>query len=174
MPFATPAIPASGKPLFATVLRPNRSLNARGFRWVIGALGTLSAAVGLVFLSLGAWPVLGFLGLDVLAVYHALRLSNRAGRAAEEISVSRDRLTVRKVAPDGRASVISMNPYWARLEVHRAPPFGIMAMAIASHGRSLPIATFIGPGERETLAEALTAALAEVRATARESGGAPA
>jgi uncharacterized membrane protein len=62
--------------------------------------------------------------------------------------------------------VTDLNPYWARLVVHRWPPFGITRMAIASHGRSLAIGAFLGPGERETLAAALSAALAEVRAGA--------
>jgi uncharacterized membrane protein len=111
-------------------------------------------------------------GLDVLAVFLAFRLNYRAARASEEITVSRDRLTVRQVSATGQARAHDLNPYWARLVVDRQPPFGITFMAITSHGQSLPIGGFLGPGERETLAAALNAALAEARATATpESGG---
>jgi uncharacterized membrane protein len=130
------------------------------------ALAAISLGVGSTFFLLGAWPVPGFLGLDVLAVFLAFRLNYRAGRAAEEISVSRDRLTLRRKSADGRTSVTDLNPYWARLEVDRRPPFGITRLAIASHGQSLPIGAFLGPAERETLASALSAALAEARTTA--------
>jgi uncharacterized membrane protein len=168
MPSATSGLSqtGAGEPLFAAVLRPHRSLNARGFATVMAGLAVLSSAVGITFFALGAWPVPGFLGLDVLAVYLAFRLSYRRGRTAEEIVVSRDRLTVRQIAADGATSVTDLNPYWARLEVDRWPPFGITRMAIASHGRSLAIGAFLGPGERETLASALAAALAQARAAA--------
>jgi uncharacterized membrane protein len=85
------ASPATPGEIFAAVLTPHRSLNPRGFAWVMAVLAVLSTAVGSTFFLLGAWPVPGFLGLDVLAVYLAFRLSYRAGRASEEIRLSRDR-----------------------------------------------------------------------------------
>jgi uncharacterized membrane protein len=155
---------ATGPEIFAAVLRPHRSLDDRGFTVVMVALATLSFAVGTTFYLLGAWPVPGFLGLDVLAVYLAFRRSYRSARASEEIRVSRDRLIVRRVSANGRAWVTEVNPYWARLELHRWPPFGITQMAIASHGKAFPIGSFLGAKERERLAAALAAALAEARA----------
>jgi uncharacterized membrane protein len=152
--------------IFSAVLTPQRSLGPRGFAWVMAGLGGLSLAIGATFLALGAWPVPGFVGLDVLAVFLAFRLNYRSGRAAEEITVSRARLTVRQISARGAARVSDLNPYWARLVVHRQPPFGITGMAITSHGHTLPIGGFLGPDERETLATALSAALAEARAGA--------
>jgi uncharacterized membrane protein len=166
MRFANASHEPAAPEIFAAVLTPHRSLNGRGFRIVLAALAVLSLCIGLGFLLLGAWPVPGFMGLDVLAVYIAFRLSYRSGRAAEEITVSRERLTVRRVAANGAASVAEFNPYWTRLEVDRHPPFGITRMTIASHGRSLGIGGFLGPAERETLATALSDALAKVRASA--------
>jgi uncharacterized membrane protein len=155
---------ASAGEIFSAVLRPQRSLNRRGFATMLAVLGGLSLAIGGMFFLLGAWPVPGFLGLDVLAVFLAFRLNYRAARQREEISVTRERLTVRQTTVDGSSRAIDINPYWARLEIERRPSFGITGMAIASHGRSLPIGAFLGPGERETLASALSAALAEARA----------
>jgi uncharacterized membrane protein len=163
MPLAN-ATPVIRPHIFCAVLRPHRSLDARGFAWVLGAFGVMGMAIGTTFFFLGAWPVPGFVGLDVLAIFLAFRLSFRSARATEEITVSRDRLTVRKISATGGERVSDLNPYWARLEVDRWPPFGITRMAITSHGRSLPIGAFLGPAERETLASALSAALAEARA----------
>jgi uncharacterized membrane protein len=162
---AAPATPEPSAPeIFAAVLTPHRSLGSRGFLVVMIIVGTLSFAVGTTFYLLGAWPVPGFLSLDVLAVYLAFRWSYRSARAREEIRVSRDRLTVRHISPTGRASVTEINPYWARLELQRWPPFGITRLAIASHGKALPIGTFLGSRERERLAAGLSAALARARA----------
>jgi uncharacterized membrane protein len=168
MTFANADSDAESPEIFAAVLTPQRSLSLRGFRIVLVVLAILSLGVGTLFFLLGAWPVPAFLGIAVLAVYVAFRFSYRAGRAAEEISLTRKRLTIRRVAPNGRASATALNPYWARLEIDRREPFGITGMAISSHGEKVAIGGFLGPGERETLATALAAALAKVR-----SGAAP-
>ena len=42
------------------------------------AVGGISFVGGMVFLIAGAWPVVGFLGLDVLLVYWAFRANYRA------------------------------------------------------------------------------------------------
>ena len=44
---------------------------------------------GMMFWMLGAWPIMGFCGLDVLLVYIAFRASYRSGRAYEAIELSR-------------------------------------------------------------------------------------
>jgi uncharacterized membrane protein len=165
MPLANAASAPLAPAIFSATLRPHRSLPPLGLALVLGALGGSSLAIGATFLALGAWPVPGFMGLDVLAVLLAFRLSNRAGRAREEITVSRDRLMVRQISADGVASVTDWNPYWARLEIERQPVFGITRLAITSHGVTTPIGTFLGPGEREALAAALSAALAKAKAS---------
>jgi uncharacterized membrane protein len=152
-------------PVFSAVLTPYRSLSPRGFLLVMAGLAAASFVAGAIFWAIGAWPVPGFLGLDVLLVYVAFRLNYRAAGAAEEISLTRERLTVRRIAADGRASAIDLNPYWVRLEIDRRPGLGITGLRLASHGRRHPIGGFLGPDERETFAAALAAALAEARAT---------
>ena len=150
--------------LFSAVLTPHRSLSRRGFVVLMAVLCTISFAAGTVFFVAGAWPVIGFLGADVALVYAAFRLNYRAARASEEISLTRDCLSVRRVAADGSESVIDLNPYWARLEIERRPEVGITGLRLASHGRRFDVGGFLGFDERETFAAALTAALAEARA----------
>ena len=47
------------------ILTPYRSLSQPGFLVLMGAIGFISFVTGVVFAMLGAWPVLGFFGLDV-------------------------------------------------------------------------------------------------------------
>jgi len=63
--------------LFSALLTPHRSLNRTGFLLVMAFLSVISFAAGLVFLLMGAWPVLGFFGLDVLAIYWAFKINFR-------------------------------------------------------------------------------------------------
>ena len=83
--------------LLDLVLRPHRSLPKGGFRVLMAVLIAFGVAGGLVFLLLGAWPVLGFLGVDVVLVYLAFRVSYAAGRVYERIRLSPAALTVDRV-----------------------------------------------------------------------------
>jgi uncharacterized membrane protein len=143
---------------------PHRSLRPRGFAMLMAVMAVMSSLTGIVFWRLGAWPVPGFMGLDVAALYVAFRLSYRQGQVAEEIRMTRSLLTVRRTAPDGRSASAGLNPYWARLEIDRHPEFGILRMAIAWQNHRLAVGSLIGPKERERFASEFTAALRLARA----------
>ena len=89
---------------------------------------------GAGFLAMGAWPVFGFLGLDVLLIYLAFRWNYRSGRVREEIEVSRVRLDIRKYAPSGRMETHQFNPFWTRFAVARHEEIGITDMAVEGEG----------------------------------------
>ena len=74
--------------IFSALLTPHRSLNRTGFLAVMAFLSVVSFATGVAFLLMGAWPVFGFFGLDVLAVYVAFRINFRRARASEEIRIT--------------------------------------------------------------------------------------
>ena len=59
---------------------PYRSLSPRGFAVVMAALGILAFTIGLGFFLMGAWPVIGFLGLEILVVWVAFKLNYRAAQ----------------------------------------------------------------------------------------------
>jgi uncharacterized membrane protein len=161
----SPANLAAADPaVFSTVLKPYRSLSPNGFALVMAVFVAGSFTVGLAFWLMGAWPVVGFCGLDIFALQFAFRLSYRSARAAEEITLTRDHLSVKKIDPRGRETERGFNPYWARLEIDRHPEIGVTRVRIASHGDRLTIAGFLGPRERERFAKDFSAALAAVRA----------
>ena len=156
--------PAADPPIYAAVLRPHRSFGRRGFALLMVAAALMSTSIGLFFFAIGAWPVPGFCGADVLLLYLAFRLSYRQGKAAEVIRLSRSALTVRLVAADGRSAETGLNPYWARLEIERHPEFGIERIVIAWQDKRLPVGRFLAKNEREKFAREFGAALAQARA----------
>lgn len=149
--------------LFSVVLTPHRSLGRTGFLVVMLAVGGCSFVAGLVFVIVGAWPVVGFLGLDVLLIYVAFRVSYRAAAASEEVTVTPSELKVRKVSHRGEISEWTLNPVWVRLERKTHEEFGIERLFLVSHGRRLAVAGFLGPDEKATFAAALSLALGEAR-----------
>jgi uncharacterized membrane protein len=148
------------------VLTPHRSLGRRGFRALMIALGGIGLVTGLLFLSLGAWPVLGFFSLDVLIVYVAFRLNYRSGRLYEVLDLTPASLVLTRVHPSGRQERFDCNPYWARVNL-REWPDGRTALSIVSRGTELAFGAFLTDDERRDLASALREALLEARGGAR-------
>lgn len=149
--------------IFSTVITPHRSLPRTGFLVLMVAFGAVSFISGMVFLMLGAWPVFGFFGLDVLLIYWAFKLNYRHGDAYEEVKVTPSTLTVRKVSHRGRVREWSLNPLWVRLEKIVHAEFGIERLFLVSRGKQLVIASFLGPDEKADFAKALGAAIAEAK-----------
>jgi uncharacterized membrane protein len=123
----------------------------------------VSFAAGLFFFLLGAWPIVGFLGLDVLLVYAAFKVNYRAAAAYEAVTMTPSALKVRQVSHRGEVAEWTLNPVWVRLDREVHEEFGIERLFLVSHGRRLPIAAFLGPHEKAAFAIALSAALQQAR-----------
>ena len=145
--------------LFSALLTPHRSLNRTGFLVLMGFLSAVSFAAGLAFLLMGAWPVFGFFGLDVLVIYWAFRVNFRRAQATEEILVTPSELRVRRVNHRGRVVEFVLNPLWVQLDQKIHAEFGIERLYLVSRGRYISVGSFLGPDEKASFAKALTAAL---------------
>jgi uncharacterized membrane protein len=155
--------PLAEPTLFSAIITPHRSLSGKGFIAVMALVGGLSFAGGMFFFLMGAWPVIGFLGLDVLLVYWAFRANYRAAAAFEEVTVTASQLRVRRVSHRGQVDEWTLNPLWTKLDRERHEEFGLLKLFLVSRGRRLAVAGFLSPKEKESFAEALSAALGEAR-----------
>ncbi len=152
------------EPFFRAILTPHRSLGRNGFRVLMALLVAFWLALGGLFLSIGAWPIFGFIGLDILAIWLAFSWNYRAARVRELVSVSRTSLDIRKVAPSGRAEDHRFNPFWTRFTVARHEEIGITGMKVEGEGRAVGIGSFLNPDDRESFARAFGRALATAKA----------
>jgi uncharacterized membrane protein len=149
--------------IFSAVITPHRSLGSTGFLILMLCIGGISFASGMVFLLLGAWPVFGFLGLDVVLIYVAFRANFRAARAYEVVTVTASELTVRKVNQRGGVREWTLNPLWVQLDRIVHEEFGIERLFLVSRGRRLSVAAFLGPDEKASFARALSSAIGEAK-----------
>ncbi len=145
--------------LFSARVTPHRSLNRTGFLVLMTFIGAVSSIAGVAFCLMGAWPVLGFFGLDVLVIYWAFRINFRSADATEDIVVTPSELRVRRVSHRGRLIEWSFNPLWVQLEQTGDPEFGIEHLYLVSRGRRISVGHFLGPDEKSSFAKALLAAL---------------
>ncbi len=143
---------------FDAILHPHRSLGRGGFRALMGVVILLNLMIAGLFVAHGAWPVVPFCGLDVLALWLAFRVNYRAARQYERIRLTEADLTVQRVhwkAPERRWT---FHPYWLRVshdeQAHRNPQ-----VTLSSHGQSVGVGAFLSPEERMAFARALGDAL---------------
>ena len=152
--------PAFDQPtLFSARVTPHRSLNRTGFLVLMSFIAAVSFVAGIAFWMMGAWPVLGFFGLDVLVIYWAFRINFRSADATEDIVVTPSELRVRRISHRGRLIEWSFNPLWVQLEQTGDPEFGIERIYLVSRGRRVSVGQFLGPDEKASFAKALLAAL---------------
>jgi len=147
--------------LFTATLFPYRSMGHRGFMLLMGLVAVLCLIPGLIFLSMGAWPVFGFLGLDVLIVFLAFRTNYIAARRHEMITLTENRLQISSIDRRGRKKQFELNPYWTQLEIERNED-GVQRVIVAEAGKRVALGDFLPPDEKEGFAEALASALGQI------------
>ncbi|SNZ19919.1 DUF2244 domain-containing protein [Cohaesibacter gelatinilyticus] len=155
--------PENEKIYFHAILHPHRSLGTKGFLILMIFVFVVLLGVSLYFWSLGAWPVIGFAGLDLLALYWAFRINYRDARTRERILLTRESLILTKMPVKGKEVSFQCNPYWARLITEEQDEEGMTRLCLISHGKSLEIGPFLNAPDRESLARALQAALLLVK-----------
>ena len=152
------------EPVFAATLSPQRSLD-RGGLWVAALVLAFGfSCVAMLFLALGAWPVAGFIGAELILVVALMLLHHRLGRTVEEVVLDAHALTVTRRRGQRALRRWEFPPGWLRVSVvddERGRPAGVL---LASHGRRLAVGRFLTPEEQAQFAAALRTALATWRA----------
>lgn len=114
----------------------------------------ISGAIGAAFAMAGAWPVLPFAGLEILALWVALRHISRHRGDCERILLRGDRLIVESRSGN-RQDRHEFHAYWARLRVLKPPDGADSRLFIGSHGRDVEIGKRLTGEQKRTLASEL-------------------
>ena len=156
-------------PILSVRLRPHRSLTRAQVQVLLCAVGAAGILTTLPFLLMGAWPVVGFMGLDVLGVYLAFQANFRSARAYEDVELTALELLVAKVSQKGKRAEWRFNPAWVRLQRKEHEDYGTLRIDVVSRGRSLEVASFLGPTQKSDFADALARGLVQARSGPRFS-----
>ena len=160
-----PPIPPA--PVFETRMVAHRSLSASGMRLVILLLTAASLLIGVLFAVLGAWPVPGFCGVEVLLACLLLRRNARDAQASETIVLNADALLLRRVDARGRVRETRLSPFWLRVEVQDHPASPLRVRLVDRHARETgggeEVGRLLGEDARRELARRLRIALMSCR-----------
>lgn len=164
IPLQNAPSPSDGTVYMDAQLRPNRSLSANGFRIVMLSMAAMSFFAGVGFLSIGAWPVVGFFGLDVVLVYLAFKINFKSGeRERETVRITATEMIISRTCYRGFTAWWRVSPAFARVNVHKLNDYET-AVQITAGGTSVPLATCLSHPERMAFADALKNALSQARA----------
>ena len=142
-------------------LTPHRSLSKQGFLLLMSLVIVVNLVVGGVFTAIGAWPVAGFAGLDVLIVWWAFRANFTAARKIERISITEHELVVERQNGENPPDQQRFVRRWTRVELDEDRDRELIGRLMLVSGRSrLAIGDFLAPAERKSLALALRRAIA--------------
>ena len=148
------------KPVFSVTIAPHRSLSPLGIAILLGVFSALNLAVGFFFWYLGAWPVIGFMGVDVGLIYLAFRWSNRRARRHEYLVVTATDLQLSRFAENRLIERISFPRGFVHVDIEHDHDRELVGrLYLRSRGHAYEIASFLGGRERLALAEDLNRAL---------------
>ena len=140
--------------LFRAHLKPHRSLSQRDFRRMMLAVTAFSLTVSTIAFLHGAWPVFGFMGLDIaLGLFRLPRQLCPRPRVGG-FGVGRAHAIRRTHGPEGRRRAWQLQPAWLKVELHE-PILPQTPVMLRTHGKSLPVGVFLHPDQRREVARDL-------------------
>jgi uncharacterized membrane protein len=145
------------------VIKPNRSMSRRGLHVLLGVVIVFNLMVAVFLLVVGAPLVLPFLGLDVLAVWLALRASFRAAERAERVRVTAEAVIVSREDAKGARVIWTSPTAFTRVGVDEPGEHETRVRLMMSRKR-LTLGRALSPPERVDFARALERAIRDARA----------
>ncbi|MFD0938635.1 DUF2244 domain-containing protein [Methylobacterium trifolii] len=151
------------RPVFRATIRPHQSLSRTGFRVVMTGCCLVSLVISVWCWRMGFWPIAGFFGLDMLAVYAALKVSFRRGRSFEEVAITQIEILLARVSHRGERQEWRFNPLWTKLTQVEDEEYGLQRLTLVSRREQVVVARDACPDERARIARGLTRALTQVK-----------
>lgn len=148
---------------FDATLTPNRSLRPLTLTILIAAVGSASFIAGLAFVSMGAFPVIGFFGLDFLAIWYAFRVNARYSRQATRIRVTANHVYLCHKMQGKPPLKVSAPTAFTQVDL-AFPARRPSELIVRYGGSAWRIGRFLTPSERVSLKQALSSAIQSARA----------
>lgn len=148
---------ADGGEQITITLWPYRSLGPRGFRLLMLSILCLSFAISLLFFLLGAWPVIGFMGVEIGFVWYIFRRNYREGEVSERLDIHEAGTSLTRIDARGRETTERFDSPWLRADILSVDGRQDKLL-LKWHAKHIEIGSFLPPIEKPQLAEALNAA----------------
>ncbi|HEY0562929.1 MAG TPA: DUF2244 domain-containing protein [Methylophilus sp.] len=139
---------------YKIIARPNHSLSTEGALKLLVILGLLAFIVAVGFAKAGAWLVMPFAGLELVAFAFAFHYIHAHSTDFESIAIDGDTVTVEKVSRQESTTTVFQR-YWTQVVVKKSLS-GKNGLFISSHGKEVEFGQhFIDDEQRYALMQEL-------------------
>jgi uncharacterized membrane protein len=138
------------------LMKRNCAVSPRQFVWFYASLASFSVVIAVLLVVCGAWPVLPFTGVELLAVGVAFVIHARHAVDYERIRLFPNRLVIEQMSGQ-RLTQYEFNPRWVRIERGASPRDPIR---VVSRGQTVVIGVHLAQYRRASFAAELRATLA--------------
>ena len=152
----------TGPAAFEAVLYPNQPPPTSAMVLLVVSVASVGLGVGIGFFLAGAWPVSGFVGIELGLLIAALLWTRRSARYREHVRLDDTGLHVRAIAGNRLLREWRFEPYWVRVRLEPVR-HGERLLQLSAHGRTLTLGRFLTSDERCDFAAALDRALGQYR-----------
>ena len=140
-----------------TVL-PYRSLSKKGFRNLMLIVSLVFFGIGVFFWYIGAWPVFGFLGLDVWLLYYAFKINYKDGEIIERLKIQKENFVITRNFPSGTEQKWNLEPYWTKVQIE-SPRINQYNLIVKSKEKAVLIGSFLNHYDKKKLMKKIEEAL---------------
>ena len=139
----------------AFLIRPNRSMTAKGMMLFVFLVGLAIFLVAMRFVLLGAWIILPFAILEIALLGAGFWLYERASRYRETVQITRSSMQITQESVR-RKQTWQFNPHWVTVSLQLDPKDWYPSrLIIRSHGEQVEIGACLTNQEREELSKVL-------------------
>ncbi len=149
------------------IAEPDRSLNPHQTLWFLASISFVVLSIALGFALIGAWLVLPFAGIELVALALALYLSQARGIARETVHIDAVEVAVSRVravlGADRREEPVARFPTaWLRVRRGAGRGWYPRRLFIGASGRWVELGGFLTEEQRKRFGDEIEARLALV------------
>ncbi len=142
-------------------LHPYSSLSTRGLKLTMFSFGGLSALVATYFALQGAWPIMGFMGLEVALAFWLLQHHRRQQRLnADVLTLNESLLRIEHVRRAHIVDTWQAPTAWTRLHWDESDETRCPHLYAIAHGKRISIGSFLNTADKRAAYEKLKSCLA--------------
>jgi len=138
----------------------NQSLTTRGLYILMFFITIPASYIAISFYVLGAWPVLGFMGFEILLIYIAFKILFYNNKFYEHIILDSEKLNILFKKKNKIIKKIELEPTWVQVKIEKIYE-NEDTLIVSSHGKKIILANYLIPEERLKLAGKIKSGLRE-------------
>lgn len=130
----------------------------------MAGIATVSFVAGMAFLLMGAWPVVGFFGLDVVLIWWAMKRNYRDAECRENICIGDEEITITRIKSRRPDQIRKLVRAWAKVRLEEDVERELIGrLFLSSRKMVTEVGSFLAPDDRKSLAHALKGILSRPR-----------